>query len=97
MLNKEEDVVLALNDAYSTVASRRPRASSVQQRTQEQLTNRTVKVGYSLTWPLQPFPLVMAIPEGSCRDPVGTSLANQLQEGARPNPPKVEDLSCHSP
>ena len=39
--NKEEDVILALRDAHSTVATR-----AVQRRTQKQLSNRTVKVGF---------------------------------------------------
>ena len=97
VLNEAEDVVLALKDVHFTVTSRRSRARFIQQRTQEQLANRTVKAGHSLTWPLQPLPLIITIPEGSCRDPVGTSLANWLQEGACSVPPKIEDLSCRSP
>ena len=39
--NEEEDVILALQDAHSTVIIR-----TVQQRTQEQLSNQKVKVGF---------------------------------------------------
>ena len=44
--DEERYVVLALQDAHSTVISKRSWAHFVQKHIQEQLSNHTVKVGY---------------------------------------------------
>ena len=44
--DEERDIVLALQNAHSTVTSKRSRAHFVQKHVQEQSSNHTIKFGY---------------------------------------------------
>ena len=61
--DEEEDVVIALEEAQPTDTSRRTRARFVQQRTQEQLAKRKIKVGYHHGH-FNPLPASWRFPKG---------------------------------